>query len=94
VSVAYYNCVIKKTETELLPRQGISFQAYKMYNIAIFTQLVAKLYRHKTLRCSFKATADGAVQGKIYSICSMPELSERNFCDGLEMKFTSPLGGI
>jgi len=24
----------------------------------------------------------------------MPELSERNFCDGLEIKFTSPLGEI
>jgi len=24
----------------------------------------------------------------------MPGLSERNFCDGLEMKFTSPLSGI
>jgi len=24
----------------------------------------------------------------------MPALSERNFCDGLEMKFTSPLDGI
>jgi len=24
----------------------------------------------------------------------MPKLPGRNFCDGLEMKFTSPLGGI
>jgi len=24
----------------------------------------------------------------------MPEISERNFCDGLEMKFAPPLGGI
>jgi len=24
----------------------------------------------------------------------MPEMSERNFFDGLEMKLTSPLGGI
>jgi len=24
----------------------------------------------------------------------MPDLSERNFCDGLETKFTSQLGGI
>jgi len=24
----------------------------------------------------------------------MPELSERNFCDGLERKFTSPVGGM
>jgi len=36
-----------------------------MYITAIFTQLVAKLYRHKILRCSFKATADAAVKGKI-----------------------------
>jgi len=34
-----------------------------------------------------KATADAEVTDKISSICSMPELSERNFCDGLEMKF-------
>jgi len=27
-------------------------------------------------------------------ICSMPELSDMDFCDDLEMKFTSPLGGI
>jgi len=38
--------------------------------------------------------ADAAIKGKIYSIFRMPELSEMNFCDGLEMKFTSPLGGI
>jgi len=30
----------------------------------------------------------------IYSICSTPELSERNICDCLKMKFPSPLGGI
>jgi len=24
----------------------------------------------------------------------MPELSERNFCDGFEMKFTSQIGGM
>jgi len=29
-----------------------------------------------------------------YSVCSMPELSETNFCDDREMKFTSPLGGL
>ena len=46
------------------------------------------------MRCSFKATADAAVKGKIYSICSIPELSERNFYDGLEIKFMSPRGGI
>jgi len=65
-----------------------------MYITAIFTQLVAKLYRHKILRRSFKATAHAAVKCKMYCICSMPELSERNFSYDLEMKFTSPLGGI
>jgi len=54
--------------------------------------LVVKLY--KNLRCSFKATADAAVKGKIYSIFSMPELSAKTFCDGLEMKFASPSDGI
>jgi len=38
--------------------------------------------------------ADAAVKGTIYSICSMPRLLERNFCDGLNMAFTSPLGGV
>jgi len=44
----------------------------------------------------FKVTTDAADKGKAYSrpICSTPELSERNVCDGLEIKFTSPLGEI
>ena len=41
-----------------------------------------------------KATADAALKGKIYSVCSMPDLSERNVGDGDEIKSTSPLGGI
>jgi len=53
-----------------------------------------KTVQNKNLRCSFKVTADAAVNGKIYSICSMPELSERNVCDGFEMKFASSLGGM
>jgi len=65
--------------TELLFSQGLSLKAYKMYTTAIFTQLVVKLNKNKNLRCLFKATADAAVKGKIYSICSLPELSERNF---------------
>jgi len=28
----------------------------------------------------------------LYSICSTPELSKKNFCNGLEMKFASTLG--
>jgi len=31
---------------------------------------------------------------KLYSICSTPEISERNFCDGLEANFAPPLGGM
>ena len=31
---------------------------------------------------------------KYYSIYRMPELSETNFCDGLEMKLAMPLVGI
>jgi len=53
-----------------------------------------KTVQKQNLRCSFKATADAPVKGKINSIFSMPELSAKNFCDGLEMKFASPLGGI
>ena len=30
----------------------------------------------------------------MYSICNMTELSNRNFCCGLERKFASRLGGI
>ena len=44
----------------------------------------------KDLWCSIKATADAADNGKTYT----PKLSERKFCDGLEIKFTSPLGEI
>ena len=60
--------------------------------------LVLKLYdvylQTKICGVHFKATADAADKGKIYSICSTPELSERNYCDGLEVKVISPLGGI
>jgi len=35
------------------------------------------------------------LQARISYICSTPAgLAERNSCDGLEMKFASPLGGI
>jgi len=35
-----------------------------------------------------------ADKDKIYSICSTPEIWERKFCNGLGIKFTSPLGEI
>ena len=53
-----------------------------------------KLCKNKNLWWSFKAAADAADKGKLYSTCSTPELLERNFCDGAEIKFTSPLGWI
>jgi len=53
-----------------------------------------KLHKNKNLQFSFKATADAADQGKLFSICGTPDISERNFCVGFEIKFTSPLGGI
>jgi len=40
------------------------------------------------------AAADAADKGKLYSISNTPKLSESNFCYGLEMEFTSPLGWI
>jgi len=53
------------------------------------------IYKQKqSVRCSFKATADAADKGKIYATCSAPELSERNFCEGLQIKFIPPLGEI
>jgi len=56
--------------------QGLSFNACKICITAIFMHLLVKLYKNKIIRCSFEATADAAfeVKGKIYSICSMPEL--------------------
>ena len=41
-----------------------------------------------------KATTDAADKRKLYSNCSKPEISERNFCGGLEMNFTSSISGI
>jgi len=35
--------------------------------------------------------AQAADKGKVYSFCSTAEISDINFCDGLEIKFTSPL---
>jgi len=55
---------------------------------------VLKLHKNKNMRWSFKAADDDADKDKLYSICSTAELSERNFCDGLEMKLASPLGWI
>jgi len=46
------------------------------------------------MRFTFKATADAADKGKTHSTCSTPELSKRNFYNGLEIKFTSPLRQI
>ena len=74
----------------MLLNQRLSFKAYKTY----LTAIVLKLYKNKNLRCSFKAPADAADKGELYSICSTPEISERSFCDGLEMKFPSPSCGI
>jgi len=84
----------KYFETELLLSQGLTFKACKIYIIAIFTHLFAKLHKYKNLRCSFKAAVDAAVKRKISGICSPPELSEKNLCECLQTKFTSPLDGI
>ena len=81
----------KDLETGLHLSQSLSFKAYKTYITAI---CFLKLYKNKTIRCSFEATSDAADKDKICSICSTPELPERKFCDGLEIKFTSPLGEI
>jgi len=67
-------------------------QREKVYKTYI-TALVSRLYRNN-LRCSFKATADAADKGKLYSIFSTAKISETKFCDDLKVKFTSPLGGI
>jgi len=62
-----------------------------MYITVIFENLVLKLYKNEIYDESFKATADPADKDS-YN-CSTPELW-KNFCDGLERKLTSPLGGI
>jgi len=69
----------KDFETELLLSQGFNFKSYKMHITAILTHLVAKLCKNKNLERSFKVTADAAIKGKIYGICSMADLSKRNF---------------
>ena len=86
----------KDFETGSFLSQSLSFKTHKTYRptTAIFTHLVSKLYKNKNLWHWFKATADAADKAKLYSICSTPELSERNFFDGLETKFTLPMGGI
>jgi len=57
-----------------------------MYITAIFTDSVLKKVKNKNLRYAIKATVVfGARQ---------PGLSKRNFCNGLEMKLSAPLGGI
>jgi len=53
----------------------------------------SNLYKNKNLRCSFKATAQAKDKG-IHSFCCTAEISARHFCDGLEMKYTPPLGRI
>ena len=79
----------KYFEIGLLLSQYFSFKAYKTYILAILTHLVLKLY--KNIRYLFKATTDTADKGKFYNICSV---SERNFCNGLEIKFAQPPGGM
>jgi len=81
----------KYLETGFLLNRSLSFKAYKTYITAI---LFLKLYKNKNIRFTFKARVDAADKGKMQSMCSIPELSKRNFCDGLEIKFTSPQGQI
>jgi len=47
---------MKKTETESLLSQSLSFKTYKIYLTAIFTHVVLKLYTNKNLRYWLKAT--------------------------------------
>jgi len=47
-----------------------------------------KLYKNINPRRSVKAATNAGDKGKLYRICSMPEISDRKFCDSLEMKFT------
>jgi len=61
----------KHFETGLLLGQCLSFKECETY----ITAIVLKLYKNKNLRCLFKVTADAAEKGKLYSICSMPEIS-------------------
>ena len=62
-----------------------------MYFTAIFTHLVLSCTKTKICEV-LKAAAYAADKGKLYSLCSTPEISERNFWDGLEMKFAPSLG--
>jgi len=77
----------KKTETGLLLSQGLSFNAYETH----ITATALKLYKNKNLRCSFKAKADAVDKGKLFRSVARQRHQKGIFCDGLEMKFTSPI---
>ena len=70
--------------------QDVSFKAYKMYITVIFTHLLWNCTKTENFNVYLRLLLAG--KGKLYSICSKPELSESNFCDGLETKFTSHPG--
>jgi len=67
---------------------GLGHGVYRKLYTVIGGQRAEKFENHW-----FKVTAD-ATDKSNYCICSTVGLTERNFCDGIEMKFTSPMGGI
>jgi len=80
----------KEFEIVMLLSSHLSFKAYEMYIPAgIFTHLD---FWNKNNNLWFLLETSADVMDNLYNVCKMPELPERNFCDGLEMNLTSPLG--
>ena len=65
------------------------FQAWLLYSSACL-----RLGLYTAVLVSGKNLPVTTVQTRTNYICSTPELSENNFCDDVEMKLTSLLGGI
>ena len=81
------NCFLAKALVQLQGIQNIQ------YITTIFTHLVPKLYKNKICDVHLKLRLMLQSRAK-YTVFVACQLYQRNFCDVLEMKFTSPLGVI
>ena len=86
----------KDFETGPFLSQSWSFKTCKTYITAIsgIYCCFKIVQKQNSMMFISKATTDAADKHKFYSNCSTAEVSERNFCGGLEMKLTSSISGI
>jgi len=86
----------KYFETGSFLSQSLSFKTYKTYITAISrTYCCFKIVqKQNSMMLISKSITDAADKRKLHSNCSTPEVSERNFCGGLEMKLTSSISGM